>query len=251
LYNIGAQIAFFSAHLALIVLRIKKPELARPYRVPFNIPIGYKKSIPISAVFGAMANLAVFALIMVEKPEGRTAAIIWLAAGLLMYWLYRRKKRINLMGSLHIEKVHISDYKQIHYKNILVAVRAADDTESMQTACQLAKLHNAQLTALYVMEIAETLPIHIDLPARDALGEAALKRAEAIASEYHLPLTLELVRARSIETIVNQLIEAEKFDLLVIGTGGKEFNSRKSFALEAKRILGTTTCRVLFCRSRK
>ncbi|HEV7736682.1 MAG TPA: APC family permease, partial [Chlamydiales bacterium] len=32
LYNIGAQIAFFSTHIALIVLRIKKPELERPYR---------------------------------------------------------------------------------------------------------------------------------------------------------------------------------------------------------------------------
>lgn len=251
LYNIGAQIAFFSAHLALIVLRIKKPELERPYRVPFNIPLGKKRSIPVSAVVGAIANLAVFTLIMIDKPEGRTAAIIWIAVGLLMYWRYRRKKRIHLTGSVEVEKVHVPEYKQIKYKNILVTVRTSDDTEAMQTACQLAKLHHAKLTALYVLEIAETLPIHVDLPMREAMGEAALKRSKAIAAEYHVEPTLELIRSRSIEKLVNQLIEAEKFDLLVIGTGAKEFNSRKSFAIEAKRILGYTKCRVLFCRSRK
>ena len=251
LYNIGAQIAFFSTHIALIVLRIKKPELERPYRIPLNIPLGHKRSIPISAVIGAMANLAVFALIIVEKPDGRLAAAIWIAAGLVMYWLYRRKKKLNLLGSLLVEKVSVPEYKKISYKNILVTVRTSDDTESFQTACQLAHTHKAKLTAVYVLEIADTLPIDVHLPAREALGVAALKRAEAIAREYHLGVTLELVRARSIETIVSQLVEAEKFDLLVIGTSAKEFKSHQSFANEAKKMLSYSKCRVLFCRSGK
>ncbi|MBI3236899.1 MAG: amino acid permease, partial [Chlamydiales bacterium] len=42
LYNFGAMIAFTSAHLSLIVLRIKKPHLKRPFKIPFNIRIrGY------------------------------------------------------------------------------------------------------------------------------------------------------------------------------------------------------------------
>jgi len=249
LYNIGAQIAFFSTHVALIVLRIKKPDLSRPYRIPLNIPLGRKRSIPISAVIGALASLSIFGLIVVEKPDGRLAAAIWIAAGLLMYWLYRRKKKINLLGSLVVEKVSVPEYKKISYKNILVAVRAVDETESLQTACQLAHAHKAKLTAVFVLDIADTLPIDVHLPEREAIGDAALKRAEAIARDYHLNVTLELVRARSIETIVSQLIEADKFDLLVIGTSAKEFNDHKSFANEVKSILSHSKCRVLFCRS--
>ncbi|HEV7735938.1 MAG TPA: universal stress protein, partial [Chlamydiales bacterium] len=149
------------------------------------------------------------------------------------------------------EKVSVPEYKKISYKNILVTVRTSNDTESFQTACQLAHTHKAKLTAVYVLEIADTLPIDVNLPAREALGEAALKRAEAIAREYHLSVTLELVRARSIETIVNQLIEAEKFDLLVVGTSAKEFKGHQSFANEAKKMLSYSKCRVLFCRSGK
>ena len=43
LYNFGAQIAFFFAHISLLVLRIKKPTLQRPFRAPFNIPLGCRR----------------------------------------------------------------------------------------------------------------------------------------------------------------------------------------------------------------
>ena len=57
LYNFGAQMAFFSVHMALLVLRWKNPELQRPYRAPFNIPFGKGRSLPLTAIFGALASL--------------------------------------------------------------------------------------------------------------------------------------------------------------------------------------------------
>lgn len=251
LYNIGAQIAFFSTHIALMVLRIRKPELNRPYRAPLNISVGKNRSIPLTAIIGALCNVAVLGIIVVTKPEGRYVSIGWLAIGLSMYWLYRKRKGLHMGGQVEMHKIKIPEYSRIEYKNILVAVRAADDTEPLQTACQLARLHKSQLTALYVIEIHDTLPIDVDLPKREAIGQEALKRAQGVAGEYHVNIQLEMIRARSIEGTINHLIESEKFDLVVIGTSAKEYRSQRPFVTEAKKVLSRTPCRVLFCRSRK
>jgi APA family basic amino acid/polyamine antiporter len=216
LYNIGAQIAFFSSHIALLVLRIKKPELSRPYRAPLNIPIGKGRQLPITAMIGAVCNLGVLSLILITKPDGRYVAIAWMAIGLFMYWYYRRKKNLGIMGSLDVEKVSIPEYKPIQYKNILIAVRAYEKLDALQTACQIAKFHGAKLTAAYIMEVPTAFPIHAPMVQREALGEEALKRAQAVAGEYSVPLQVELFRSRSIETTIHHLIDTERYDLVVI-----------------------------------
>lgn len=249
LYNIGAQIAFLSAHLALLVLRVKKPELPRPYKAPFNIPIGKGKSLPLTAIIGALANVIVLCIVLVTKPEGRYCAIAWMALGLGTYFYYRRKRGIAAMGQLQVQKVKLKAYAPLHFKNILVLTRVTDNAEAIQTACQLAKAHSAKLTGACVVEIPYSLPMDVPLGKREALAEESLNRAQAVAEEYHLPMHLELVRARSVETAVESLVETGNFDLIVIGVMGDEFKKSSSFLNEAKSILIRSSCKVIFCRS--
>lgn len=248
LYNIGAQIAFFSAHMALIVLRIKKPELTRPYRAPLNIPIGNHRSLPLTAILGAIANLGILVLVLITKPEGRYFAIVWMGFGLWMYWYYRKKKKLSFGGQLEVQKIKIPDYVPMHLKNILVAARAKGDTESLQTAAQLARLHNAKLTAVHVIEVPLAMPIDVAMQKREQLGEEALRRAQAVAGEYHVTIELELIRARSIGMAISNLVETGHFDLVILGVSGEEFKDREFFAKEARKILADAPCRVLFCR---
>ena len=56
LYAFGSMIAFTAAHLSVIVLRRKEPDLPRPFRPPFNVTIG-KTSVPLTAVFGGIGHL--------------------------------------------------------------------------------------------------------------------------------------------------------------------------------------------------
>ncbi len=55
LYNFGAMLAFFFAHLSLIAMRIKKPHIKRPFRAPLNLSFG-AYSIPLTAIVGAIRN---------------------------------------------------------------------------------------------------------------------------------------------------------------------------------------------------
>lgn len=249
LYNFGAQIAFFSAHLSLIVLRIRKPGLQRPFRAPLNIPLGRGRSIPLTAVLGALGTLAVWITVIITKPDGRNLGFIWLAFGIAMFFLYRRKKHLGVMGRLSIEKVKIPTYHPMHLTHVLVTARIEGNADALQTACQLAKSFNAKITAVHILEISPSLPMHIPITKREEQGEAALKRAEAVAREYDLSIELKLVRARSVEGAILDLVSDGKFDMVVIGARKGELNRRNHFALEAERLLKDAPCRILFCKS--
>ena len=84
LVNIGTLAAFIIVSLGVIVLRYKRPELERPFRCPF-VPW-------LPALCIISCGLLIYALPLVTHLR----FIIWLAIGLVIYYLYGMKhSRIN------------------------------------------------------------------------------------------------------------------------------------------------------------
>lgn len=249
LYNFGAQIAFFTAHLSLLVLRYKKPSMQRPFKAPLNISIGKGRSWPLTAVVGLIATFSVWVIVVVTKPDGRNLGLLWLGIGIVMYILYRRKKQISATAQLEIQKIKIPEYHPMTVKNILVTARMLGNTEAIQTACQLAKSTGAKITAVYVIAIPSALPMHAPMERREEVGEAALKRAEAVAREYQLNIDLKLVRARTVEGALLDLVSHGEYDLVVVGARKEEIREKEPYAVEIENLLKSAPCRVLFCKS--
>lgn len=245
LYNFGAMIAFFSAHASLIVLRFKQPNLKRPFRLSLNIRIG-KYSVPITAIIGALTTLGVWILIVVTKPEGRYVGFAWMFLGLLMYLAYRKKQRIAPAGQLQIEKIKISEYGPIVIKQILVPTKGPADIETIQFACELAKLHKAKITSVHVVEVPPSVPLDAPLPQRIALGQAILLQAEAIAREFDLSIETIVIRAREIDDAILQVLSAAPYDLLVIGAMTEEKRASGIRGV-SERIMRGAPCRVIVC----
>ncbi len=249
LYNFGAQIAFFFAHLSLLVLRWKKPTFNRPYLAPLNIPVGKGRRFPLTAMLGLVGSLAIWIIVIVTKPEGRYLGLLWLAGGIVMYLFYRRKKELTAMGQLSIEKIKVPEYHPMHLKHLLVTARLVGNTEAMQTACQLAKGFSAKITAVHIIEVPPALPMHAPMLKREEQAEAALKRAEAVAREYDLSIELKLVRARSTEEALLDLVSHGDYDMVVVGARKEDLKKRDRFALGAEQLLKQAPCRVIFCKS--
>jgi basic amino acid/polyamine antiporter, APA family len=249
LYNFGAMLAFFSAHLSLIVLRIKKPELKRPFRVPLNIP--FKNfSIPLTAIIGCFATAAVWVLIVITKPEGRYLGLAWIAFGILMFFAYRRKQRFSAMGQLKIQRIKMPHYKPMKIKNILVPTRGGVQTETVQMACEIAKLHGARISAVYVLDVPYSMPLDSNLAHRELIAESILKRTEAIAREFGVGITLQILRARSIPTAILESLAQSKYDLLVLGAmKSRDEAAHKGLGAITEKILREAPCRVWVCAS--
>jgi len=104
LYAFGAVLAYTTAHASIIALRIKEPNLPRPFKIPLNIRIKGRE-IPITAVIGGLATFATWFMVVYTHAIGRVVGFSWLGVGLIVYFLYRRfRKKTSSDWSIKQEK---------------------------------------------------------------------------------------------------------------------------------------------------
>ncbi|HSX12896.1 MAG TPA: amino acid permease [Chlamydiales bacterium] len=246
LYNFGAQIAFFFAHLSLLTLRVKRPTLERPFKAPLNIPLGKGRSVPLTAVFGMLASFSVWLLVIITKPDGRIAGLVWMLIGIIIYALYRKKSKLNIVGTLKVEEIRIPEHKNFVVKHMLVIARSKGGTEGLQTAFQIAKYHHAKITVAYILEIPESVLFDAEIKDQEHLGEIVLKKAEALAREYNCQVNLELVRTRAVDQALIQLVRGHSFELAVIPTVKNDFTKQTGLIFRLERFLEKAPCKVIF-----
>ena len=93
LYAVGSLLAFMIAHASIIGLRVRHPELERPFKLGWNLRL-WGREIPVSAIIGFAATGAIWVIILITDPYSRWMGLGWMAIGLaLYYFMHRRKKR--------------------------------------------------------------------------------------------------------------------------------------------------------------
>jgi len=92
LYAVGSLLAFMFAHASIIGLRIRKPEMPRPFKLGMNIKVR-RREIPISALIGLVATMSIWVIILITEVYSRWVGLGWMVAGLIVYFSFRRKRR--------------------------------------------------------------------------------------------------------------------------------------------------------------
>ncbi len=95
IYVFGSLATFAMAHASILKLRIKRPEMHRPFKLGWNITWKQRR-LPITAIAGFLATTAVWLIVIVTTPLSGWAGGIWIAGGVLIYCLYRRKAHLPL-----------------------------------------------------------------------------------------------------------------------------------------------------------
>src|ERR671924_278313 len=80
LFSFGVLLAFTAAQLAVIRLRMVRPDLRRPFRVPLAW-----RGVPVPSAVGALATALVFVVAMVTHRGARYGGPSWLVVGLALY----------------------------------------------------------------------------------------------------------------------------------------------------------------------
>jgi APA family basic amino acid/polyamine antiporter len=88
LYAVGSLLAFMFAHASIISLRIRKPEMPRPFKLGWNIHVRGRE-IPISAVIGLMATTLIWLVILITQPYSRWVGLGWMVVGIIIYYVYQ------------------------------------------------------------------------------------------------------------------------------------------------------------------
>jgi APA family basic amino acid/polyamine antiporter len=107
LYAFGSLLAFMFAHASIISLRIRQPELERPFKLGWNLRM-WGRELPISSMIGLAATAIIWVIILITQPYSRWVGIIWMAIGFIIYYFYRRKANLRLTQPIKINERSIS-----------------------------------------------------------------------------------------------------------------------------------------------
>jgi len=92
LYVFGSLLCFALAHASILCLRVRKPDLPRPFKLRLNIKIK-DRDLPLTAILGLAATLTIWIIILITQPFSRWAGFAWMIIGLITYFVYRFTKR--------------------------------------------------------------------------------------------------------------------------------------------------------------
>ena len=243
-FSFGVLLAFTAAQLAVIKLRIDEPELARPYRTPFNVVIRGAE-VPLPAIVGSVATFSVWILALATHPGARYAGPAWLAVGLVVFVAVRVSHGEGLM-----ERVTADDERPVEsaarFRRILVPMKIGIIGEEMlATAIRLASEQDAEVQALHVIRVPLEQPLDAPMLDEEERAEAALAEARLLGADHGVVVDGAIVRARAIgEAIVERAFEVDA-DLIVLGSAPRWRRQARFFSPTVDYVLRKAPCEVL------
>lgn len=102
LYAFGAATSYSFVFLALIGLRLTDPLSPRKFKIPLNFPLqfrGERVEFPVIAVIGFLGIFSILMFTIRTHALGRIFGPSWLVVGFILYLIYRRHRRLPLLGS--------------------------------------------------------------------------------------------------------------------------------------------------------
>ncbi|MGB1583376.1 MAG: amino acid permease [Solirubrobacterales bacterium] len=218
MFAFGALLTFSIANLSIIVLRFREPHATRAYRVPLSINVG-NGSIPIPSAIAFLASSGALVAVLFTRGTATAVGAAWLAAGVLMYVVYRKtqgkplRQRV-LIPEEDLRRKRAKEQEKEGFGSILVPVFGGVlDDDIVGTAGRLAMEEGddeeggAMIEALHVIEIPMSQPIDAPVPSeRLHRARQILARAKEVGEEYQgVEVATATVRARSTgEAIVRE-----------------------------------------------
>jgi APA family basic amino acid/polyamine antiporter len=181
MYAFGAMLSFTIAHLAVIRLRVKEPDRARPYRGPGTLRIAGRE-LPLFAVLGGLGTFLAFVTVTVLHAAIAAAGIGWLLVGILIYVLYRRRQGLDLVTTKKIVVAGPAVHSEAEYESIVVAFDSSGyDPDVMATAARLAARKRRGIHVLVTIAVPASSPIDAQLPELEAAAQSIIEEAKVQA----------------------------------------------------------------------
>ncbi len=171
-----------------------------------------------------------------------------------------------LVGALIIASIGSTMYKMLHApssRTEIIAAHAAEQAKEITgvilvvfshhihsevliaLASRMAKGRQAQLVAIYVIEVPYTLPIDAELPAEEREALEVLTAAEEIGRKTGVEIITRTIRDRQTGPAIIQAAREENASLIVMGTYREHRYAGAPMGQAIEYVLGQTQVDVM------
>jgi APA family basic amino acid/polyamine antiporter len=180
MYAFGAMLSFTIAHAAVIRMRLAAPDIERPYRGPGTLRIAGRE-LPGFAVFGGAATALSFVVVTALHPVVAVSGTIWLALGIAIYALYRRRHGLDLVTTAKIVVPRPVTATEAEYESVLIAFEVDHFTpQIVATAAKLAARGGRGIYVLVTITVPQALPLDAKLLVQEASAAASIEHARRL-----------------------------------------------------------------------
>ncbi|MDK2892034.1 amino acid permease [Methanohalophilus sp.] len=217
--NVMFLILFIMVNAVLVVLRLRRPDLKRAFKMPLA------PYLPVFAII-TQASIGYFLIRQLEQTGfilGIT--ILWMLLGSFIFLIYSEKSLKKVTKELR-RKVY--EYKPVEHEgyNILVPVKNITLASKLtKFANSIAENRGGSITFLNII----TLPEQTPLSAADKYVEQQKAIIHKLMDETTVPSGGIIKVGRKASETILETIEEEKPDMLVMGWRGRTY--RKDFVL--------------------
>ena len=119
---------------------------------------------------------------------------------------------------------------------------------ALASTCDVARLHRAGVSALFVIEVPRTLPLTADMRSNVERGEDILTHAEQVGRDHKVKVDASMCQARQAgHAVVDEAIE-DGVDAIVVGVGYHRPYGRFRLGRLPEYVLANAPCEVWLFR---
>jgi len=248
LYSFGAMLSFTIAHASVIQLRRKRAGGEIPWKARPNLRLR-GVDWPLFAIIGLLGTGLSWLDVVVQYPSTRYAGLGWIAAGFVVYVVYRRRFLHVPLAETIRAPVEYGKAAALEFRTILVPIAPGyPSDEAMDFACRLAAERRASIVALTAIQVPLDQPLDTELPEDVEEANAQLDEARAIGESYGVRVTGRIARTRNIGRAI--VDEATRRGTEVIVMAGPrrvrlQRGRRQIFGDSVDFVLRHAPCRVM------
>jgi APA family basic amino acid/polyamine antiporter len=254
MYSFGAMLSFTIAHASVIQLRRLRAGEDIPWKARPNL---HWRGVdwPLFAVIGVLGTGLSWIDVVIQYPSTRYAGLGWLAAGFVVYLVYRQRVlKVPLKETVRAP-VEYGPAAALEFRSILVPIAPgyASD-EAMDFACRLAAERRASIIAFTAIQVPLELPLDTYLPDDVAEANAQLDEARAIGASYGVRVIERIARTRNVgRAIVDEAIRRGSEVIVMAGPRRVQLQRgrRQIFGDAVDFVLRHAPCRVMIVTARE
>jgi basic amino acid/polyamine antiporter, APA family len=177
IYAFGAMLSFTMAHAAVVALRLKHPELERPWRGPLNVRVR-GRDLPVFAMLGGLGTGIAFVVVTVLDERVLISGLLWVALGVVLYVVYRRRQGLALTETHKVVLPKPAVEHEVEYESVLVAFEDGHYSgEAVATAARLAARRRRGIHVVVTITVPPNSPLDAEMPEAEARAQEAIDSA--------------------------------------------------------------------------